>query len=64
MRRDNMKTMPGTSVRAEIDQRIAEARTAALEEAITFLGGHGHLDAADDLQRAAFGQQEGRQANG
>lgn len=63
MKREKMKTIPGMSVRAEIDMRVQEARSAALEEAIVFLGSHGHLNAADDLQRAAFGHQL-EQANG
>ena len=63
MAREKMRTIGGMSVRAEIDLRLAEARTAAIEEVIVFLGGSGHIAAAEDLQRAAFGEQQG-QANG
>lgn len=56
MNRDKMKTIGGMSVRAEIDMRLQEARTAGIEEAIAFLGASGHLAAAEDLQHAAFGE--------
>jgi hypothetical protein len=59
----DMSTFPGMSVRKEIEIRLAQAqqdaRSAALEEAIVFLGTYGFLDAAEALQHAAFGGQEG-----
>jgi hypothetical protein len=61
--REKMKTIGGMSVRAEIEMRLEDARTAAIEEVITFLGGSGHFTAAEDLQRAAF-SQEPEKANG
>lgn len=61
MSREPMKTISGLSVRREIDMRIAqaeeEARAAAFDEAINFLGASGHLAAAEDLRLSAFGQQ-------
>lgn len=61
MTREKMKTIGGMSVRAEIDRRVAEARTSAIEEVIVFLGGSGFSAAAEALQHAAFGEQgEGR----
>ena len=56
MKREKMKTVGGMSVRTEIDTRLEDARTAAIEEVIVFLGGSGHIAAAEDLQRAAFGE--------
>jgi len=59
----NMATLPGMSVRKEIEIRLEQTRldtrSAALEEAIAFLGAYGFLDAAEALQHAAFGEQEG-----
>lgn len=66
MKREKMKTIGGMSVRTEIDARLAseriEARTATIEEVINFLGGSGHIAAAEDLQRAAFSDQIGSDA--
>lgn len=56
-----MKTAGGLSVRNEIDARIAyaesEARAAAFDEAIAFLGGSGFVEAAEALRIAAFEPQ-------
>jgi hypothetical protein len=57
MKREPMETLAGMSVRAEIDLRLEHARAAAIEEVIVFLGGRGHIAAAEDLQLAAFGEQ-------
>jgi hypothetical protein len=61
MQREPMKTIGGMSARAEIDARIAfakdEARCAAFDEAIAFLGGSGFVDAAEALRIAAFEPQ-------
>jgi hypothetical protein len=56
-----MKTVGGLSVRNEIEARLAhaegEARAAAFDEAIAFLGGSGFVDAAEALRIAAFEPQ-------
>ena len=62
MKRARMSTIGGMSVRAEIEARLEDARAGAFEEAIMFLGSRGHLAAAEDLQRAAFGEQAGKAA--
>ncbi|ODT50281.1 hypothetical protein [Devosia sp. 63-57] len=51
-----MKTIPGMSVRSEIDARIEAARldglVEAYEDAIGFLKARGHIVAADELDLA------------
>ena len=58
---ENMRTIGGLSVRAEIEARLEaariDARGMAFDEAIAFLRLAGHQVAADDLERAAFEQQ-------
>lgn len=67
MNGDPMKTRPGTSVHREIEQRLQETRAAALVEAIDFLRKSGFAEAAEALDRAAFGDakgEEGEDGNG
>lgn len=56
MHRERMKTIPGMSVRAEIDARLEAARldglVEAYDDAIAFLKARGHDAAAEDLDRA------------
>lgn len=56
---ERMETLPGMSVRREIEGRLAdaraEARAGAFEEAIAFLRASGHPGAAVALEAAAFG---------
>lgn len=57
MAHKKLDTPAGMSVRTEIELRLRDVRTAAIEEVIVFLGASGHIAAAEDLQRAAFGEQ-------
>lgn len=59
MMKGKMPTMPGMSVRKEIDARLAAervaTRTETIEEVIDFLRASRFLDAALALKSSAFG---------
>lgn len=62
MKREQMETIGGMSVRGEIDARLEavriETRVATIDECLAFLGGSGFSDAAEALRLAAFGKSE------